>query len=112
MAQRTLTAKKLIRALILLKKKWIGPEEFFKKWNKCRKLLYETAEYKAFLLEVRTRDGGLCKCGKMGREVHHIIRVYDDPSLALETDNAVLLCVRCHKKQHRKKRTYSEENLK
>jgi 5-methylcytosine-specific restriction endonuclease McrA len=100
---RQVTAKKLIRALVNLKKKWIGLEEFFKKWNKIRKLLYETAEYRAFLLEVRTRANGECHlCGKRGREVHHIVRVYDDPTKCLDVDNGMLLCIRCHKKQHTK----------
>lgn len=105
MPKKAITAKKLIRALILLKKKYLGPELFFKKWNRIRKMLYDTPEYKAFLAEVRNRCEYRCKvCGKVGREVHHIIRVYDDPNLCLDVDNAVLLCVKCHKKQHPKKR--------
>jgi 5-methylcytosine-specific restriction endonuclease McrA len=54
------------------------------------------------MIEVRARACGKCeRCGKGGREVHHRIRVYDDPSLALDPDNGELLCIKCHKKEHR-----------
>jgi len=90
---------------VRIKKKWMPPVEFFKKWNKYRKLLYETAEYQAFLFEVRARACGLCeRCGKTGREVHHRIRVYDDPSLSLSVDNGELLCKRCHNLHHKKEK--------
>lgn len=101
--KKVLKVGSILRALSRLKKSWQPPEEFFRKWNRYRKMLYETAEYKTFLLEVRARAGGLCEeCGKPGREVHHKIRVYDDPSLALVVDNGQLLCKKCHNLQHRK----------
>jgi 5-methylcytosine-specific restriction endonuclease McrA len=86
-----------------LKSKWHPPEEFFKKWNKYRKLLYETAEYQTLLAEVRARACGMCeRCQKRGREVHHKVRVYDDPSLALDPNNCEFLCRPCHTKHHKK----------
>ena len=80
-------------------------EEFFKKWNKLRRLLYETPDYQMFLLEVRERAEGRCeRCSKPGREVHHKVRVYDDPSLSLDVNNGELLCKRCHKLHHKKEK--------
>lgn len=102
--RRKLTAKLLIKALQKLKTRYLPREEFLKKWNKIRRLLYETGEYQAFLIEVRVRANYMCEegCGKKGREVHHVIPVYKDPSLAVDVKNGKFLCSRCHKKQHRK----------
>lgn len=87
-----------------MKKGFIPPVEFFRKWNRYRKMLYDTLEYKMFLGEVKARSGGKCElCRKAGREVHHKVRVYDDPSLTLCVDNGVYLCYKCHKKQHKPK---------
>jgi 5-methylcytosine-specific restriction endonuclease McrA len=44
------------------------------------------------------------RCDKKGREVHHKIRVYDDPSRALDVNNGELLCKRCHNLHHKKEK--------
>jgi len=44
-------------------------------------------------------------CGKKGRHVHHKVRVYDDPTLAVEPDNGEFLCVACHRKEHKHSKT-------
>ena len=55
--------------------------------------------------EVILRAKGRCEiCGKVGREVHHKIHLtldnLDDPSIALNKDNLILLCTECHNKIH------------
>lgn len=102
-----LSAHALIEALHEIKtnrKFWDKPK-FFQKWNRIRRSLYLTTEYRNFLLEVRTRADGMCqgkKCFKKGRHVHHVVRVYDDPSRTLDCSNAVYLCVKCHHRIHAK----------
>lgn len=96
---------KIIRRMNRLKKGFVPRTEFLRKWNKLRKELYETTEYKLFLVEVRTRANFNCQtdgCRGKGREVHHIIRVYDDPSLCVDPSNGMFLCLKCHRKQHKK----------
>lgn len=53
-------------------------------------------------LNVLKRDGNRCViCGDTKRlEVHHIIPVSVDSSLAMETGNMVCLCHACHEKAH------------
>ena len=105
MTTRKPSAKALIRALGRMKKNFISPVEFFSRWNKYRRMLYDTPEYKFFMTEVKDTADRKCElCGRAGREVHHKVRVYDDPSLTLCVDNGIYLCVRCHKKQHKQKR--------
>ena len=55
--------------------------------------------------EVILRAKGRCEvCGKPGTEVHHKIHLtldnVDDPSIALNLDNLLLLCKECHNKMH------------
>ena len=90
-----------------LKSTFIPREEFLKKWSKLRQLLYKTPQYKAFLLEVRTRAGYKCqrdRCMKSGRHVHHKVRVYDNPDMCLDPANGEFLCVACHRKEHAKEK--------
>lgn len=51
---------------------------------------------------VKLRDGFVCrKCGhEDDLQVHHIIPVNKDPSLAWDINNGVTLCKRCHSKFH------------
>ena len=54
---------------------------------------------------VIARDHGLCQnCGGVGTQVHHKIhltpRNVDDPRIALNEENLVLLCDECHNKVH------------
>lgn len=76
--------------------------EWFKKWNRLRYLLYRTIEYRNFLDLVKMRAGYKCEhCGELGQEVHHIVKVYDEPSLALEESNGEFLCKKHHKMRHK-----------
>lgn len=55
--------------------------------------------------EVILRAKGRCEiCGKPGTEVHHKIHLtldnLDDPGIALNPDNLLLLCKECHNKMH------------
>ena len=67
----------------------------------------------------KTSVGGLCeRCWEKGlvvpgKEVHHKIRLtpenIDDPAVALNWDNLILLCKRCHIEEHRGKRWRADE---
>lgn len=55
--------------------------------------------------EIREKAQGLCEVCRdegiytyKGLEVHHIIKVKDNPSLLLEDSNLICLCVEHHKK--------------
>lgn len=55
-------------------------------------------------LEIRERANGLCEvCRDKGRyvyqdiEVHHIIKLRDNPNGLLDDDNLIALCHNCHK---------------
>jgi|GEM_PF-392900 len=55
--------------------------------------------------EVILRAKERCEvCGKPGTKVHHKIHLtldnVDDPSIALNLDNLLLLCKECHNKMH------------
>lgn len=52
-------------------------------------------------------QGGCCeRCGKAfvseALEIHHIVSISENPSMALATKNLVLLCHDCHQKVHGK----------
>ena len=55
---------------------------------------------------IKKRDGYLCReCRRYGRNtqaqlVHHIYPVEDYPELALNNDNLISLCVKCHELMH------------
>lgn len=69
-------------------------ERFYKsdRWHEARRL-------------VILRDKGMCQmCGNVGTQVHHKIhlniRNVDDPAIATNPDNLVLLCDHCHNEVH------------
>lgn len=52
--------------------------------------------------EMIDRYGGCTKCGDTDRlQVHHLIPVHVDPSLAFSDENVTLLCYGCHDAQHK-----------
>lgn len=70
---------------------------------------WKTTRYKELLQSVWARDVGTCQdCGKKGikMEVHHIKSWIEAPELRYDSDNAVLLCVSCHRT--REKRVITE----
>lgn len=58
------------------------------------------------LLLYKEQDGCCMRCGKHygteELEIHHLVGVRENPGLALEFTNLVLLCHECHVKVHRK----------
>lgn len=57
-------------------------------------------KYTEWRKKVIKRDKHKCQmpnCKKMGRDVHHILRWADSPSLRYEPNNGILLCKTCHK---------------
>lgn len=66
--------------------------------GRARRAVYRSREWKAVRLRVIQRDGGTCRlCGTDQRlTVHHIRPAADDMAAALDPDNLVTLCARCH----------------
>ncbi len=58
--------------------------------------------------EIKIRDAnGKCeKCGALGEEVHHIIKLtvhnVKDPAINLNQENLELLCKKCHNEKHKR----------
>lgn len=58
---------------------------------------------KAWSREVKRRDGYECQeCGTTGARLnsHHITPVKEDRDKALDIDNGITLCLKCHSKKH------------
>ena len=55
-------------------------------------------------IKIADRNGICERCGRPGNEVHHIVhltvRNVDDPGVALNQANLMLLCTECHNKEH------------
>lgn len=55
-------------------------------------------------IKIANRNGLCEKCGQPANEVHHKIHLtiqnVDDPSIALNQSNLMLLCTDCHNKEH------------
>ena len=66
------------------------------------KHIYHTGAWNRLRIQALNRDHWLCQfCLREGRltyasEVHHLVPVEADPSLALELSNLVSLCRTCH----------------
>ena len=72
--------------------------------------LYKSKEWSRVREYVRMRDKKLCvRCFAPGEEVHH--RTYltpdniNDPNIALNPSNLMLLCRDCHQREHERERT-------
>jgi hypothetical protein len=66
-----------------------------------------TGEYNQWRKSVFRRDNYTCQvCGKRGGKInaHHIIRFAIDKELRLDLDNGITLCIKCHKKAHRRRK--------
>lgn len=51
--------------------------------------------------KVKSRDGKCLHCGTTeDLHAHHKIRKSERPDLALDPENGVTLCYRCHKREH------------
>ena len=69
-------------------------------------------EYLEWRTKVLLRDSHRCiECeSKNNLEVHHKISIHDDIEKALELDNGITLCEKCHKKAHRRVRNAKNKN--
>lgn len=71
------------------------------KYDLSNKPFYNSAKWKATRRRVYERERGCCqRCGRFvfGKlaQVHHIVKVKDNPILKLQEDNLRLLCPECH----------------
>ena len=57
-------------------------------------------------IKIRQANGRCERCGAIGEEVHHIIRLNSDnvmdASISINPENLVLLCKDCHNKEHQR----------
>jgi 5-methylcytosine-specific restriction endonuclease McrA len=85
------------------------------------KVLHNFYKSKAWLiarnLKTNAIQGKCERCGAVGEEVHHQIRLtvdnVNDTSISLNQDNLELLCRDCHNKEHgrfKKKKVEFDEN--
>lgn len=60
--------------------------------------LRHTKEYKEFRLKILDRDGNKCtQCGSNKKlQIHHKKSVGQYPELALDENNVITLCAKCH----------------
>lgn len=72
------------------------------------KTLHNFYKSKVWLLartiKINATQGKCERCGGIGEEVHHKIRLkvdnVDDASISLNQDNLELLCKKCHNEEH------------
>ena len=75
-------------------------------WKGGKRGIYDTAALRAFSKSIMARDKWTCQeCGdhnykgrgsRIQLEVHHIIAIREDHTLALVPSNAITLCKKCH----------------
>ena len=57
-------------------------------------------------IKIRNANGKCERCGALGEEVHHKIRLtvenVNEPTISLNQDNLELLCKKCHNKEHKR----------
>lgn len=90
-----------------------GKSKVYNSHNKDAKAkkFYNSKEWKLTRKKVIIRDNGFCQiCLKrdpdlyrLGNYVHHILSLADNPELALEMSNLILLCADCHNEMHPEK---------
>lgn len=52
-------------------------------------------------MAVRARAGGKCQiCGALGIHAHHIVPRWKDPTKAIDLNNGIYLCGKCHAEAH------------
>ena len=65
--------------------------------GKRRRALYDTPQWREVRARVKQRDGACRMCGTTANlTVHHIRPAADDEAAALDMDNLVTLCRKCH----------------
>jgi 5-methylcytosine-specific restriction endonuclease McrA len=57
-------------------------------------------------IKIRQANGRCERCGAIGAEVHHVIRLNQDnvgdASVSINPENLILLCKDCHNKEHKR----------
>jgi len=73
--------------------------------------VYNDSRWKALRVTALERDGHRCQqCGSYDRlVVHHIVEVSSRPNLAFELNNLQVLCRRCHRGEHNRRRTHERK---
>jgi hypothetical protein len=100
------SASAVIRKMLRLKSRRynheISRQKYLFEWEKLRKELNETPEYKELRRLVFARSGGKCeKCKTApGTQMCHKMAVAYRPELALRKDNVYLGCLECHQLDH------------
>ena len=66
------------------------------------KHLRNSKELKEIKKLVKIRDGACVLCGDKDSqlEIHHILPISEYPSLALDCNNLITLCQKCHRRYH------------
>ena len=77
---------------------------------------YTSTAWKNKRAAILSRDGYMCReCKRYGRQrpattVHHIKHFDEFPELALDSDNLISLCEKCHNKMHPEKAQNSNKS--
>ena len=79
-------------------KNWMWKDDTTQSWRDKHK-----RELRKWRERIFERDNYTCqKCGERGGQLHphHIRHLSEYPEEALDIDNGITLCIRCHKKEH------------
>ena len=92
----------IVRLIQVKGRVWRTEAEFFEAWSAARRQVYRTFEWEKFKLKVWQRSKWVCESCKQrpAREIHHRIRVYDDPRLICTLSNVLHVCTQCHQAAH------------
>ncbi len=76
------------------------------------KSFYKSRPWRCLREYIYVSRHGICElCGMPGDEVHHIIPItpsnINDINITLNEKNLILLCRKCHRKQHKEKERYT-----
>lgn len=93
----------VVQQLLALKGNFfLSRKEFLDQWGAARRLIYRTYEWERFRTRVFQRSKNVCECCKKrtAKEIHHRVRVYDDPTRVVELRNVMHVCAECHSAAH------------
>jgi len=79
--------------------------------NRCDNLGIKSTDYLKWKKDVLIRDNKVCRlCGSKDYLcTHHGVSVRERPDLALDINNGITVCVKCHNKIHQIKRIFKEK---
>ena len=94
----------------------------YRKYNKYKRdkkkqKFYDSKEWRTISNIVKSKDFGLCQVClnknivKSSDVVHHIIPLDEDRNKALDRDNLICLCHKCHNKIHNDMKDNSKKKL-